>query len=66
MYYAVDNGDTEIYVETIEECFGIINGEWSDQVKDFKAEDDKEDAPTWSIFPIWMTEEEFKNLPDAY
>lgn len=60
LYYTIDNGDTSITCH-LDACFEMIKAE-SDSVK---KEGDEEDYQ-WTITPVWMTDEEFENLPDAY
>ncbi len=61
MYYRVDNGDTPV-IASLSECMEIIKSE-SESYNEAKT---AEDNPEWTIDLVWLTDEEFENLPDAY
>lgn len=61
MYYTVDNGDTTVTVD-FKGLADMIEAEASCYTEN----KNKEEEPYWGISLIWMTEDEFDNLPEAY
>lgn len=61
MYYKIDNEDTPIIME-LSGCMEMIEAEASSYTEDKNSED----KPQWDITLVWLTEDEFINLPDAY
>jgi hypothetical protein len=60
LYYIIDNGDSR-YTMELDGCMEVIKGE----MESYNEEKTLEDEPTYTITPIWMTEDEFENLPEA-
>lgn len=61
MYYQIDNGDTTVTCDK-SGVIDLLSGEaesWTEKTNE-------EDKPEWTIKLIWMTEDEYDNLPDAY
>ncbi len=61
MYYIIDNGDMSVTVDLI----GLTDT-LEAEATDYNEDSNKEDEPQWNIQLVWMTEEEFNNLPEAY
>lgn len=61
MYYVVDNGDTPITVD-LDGMKELIEAEASD----YNEDRNKEDEPRWDVTLVWLTEDEFSNLPEAH
>jgi hypothetical protein len=59
LYYIIDNGDSS-YTMELDGCVELIKGE----SEDIKKEGDEKDVQ-WIMEPIWLTDEEFDNLPEA-
>jgi hypothetical protein len=60
LYYEFsDNGDISKIVMCLEDCMEWIRSETENVLDEYS--DDVE----YTIIPVWMTEEEFKNLPEA-
>ena len=57
LFYRIDNGDTEIICE-LSGCMAMIEGE-------SPTKESAEDDMVWTISPIWLTIEEFNNLPES-
>lgn len=60
MYYRIDNGDTPV-ICTLQDCMDMIDAEASD----YNEASNEEDEPGWNITLVFLTEEEFANLPEA-
>lgn len=61
MYYRVDYGDTPV-ICTLQECMDIIKAD----AETYTEVTNGTDNPEWTIDLVWLTDEEFENLPDAY
>lgn len=61
MYYVIDNGDTAVTCD----LQGLIDT-LEAEAGDYNADRNKEDKPEWNIKLVWMTERQYKNLPEAY
>ena len=59
MYWTLDNSDARYILDSLDACMEIIKNEATDVKQDDKIQ------PDWSIQTIWLTEEEFNNLPEA-
>lgn len=60
LYYKYDNGDTPIICK-LEDVKDMLDAEASD----YNEETNKADEPHWTITLMFLTEEEFANLPEA-
>jgi uncharacterized protein YegL len=58
LYYKIDNGDTPITC-TLQDVKDMIEAE----AGDYNDETNKEYEPEWNITLVFLTDEEFKNLP---
>lgn len=61
MYYRIDNGDTSVTCE-LSGLTSLLEAE----ATSFNEETNKSDEPTWTIDLVFLTEEEYENLPEAY
>lgn len=60
MYYKLDNGDTPV-ICTLQDVKDMIDAEASD----YNEKTNAEDEPSWNITLVFLTDEEFANLPEA-
>lgn len=60
LYYKYDNGDTPIICK-LEDVRDMLDAEASD----YNEQTNKADAPHWTITLVFLTDEEFANLPEA-
>jgi hypothetical protein len=61
MYYRINNNDQGQIVD-VDSLNDIIHGE----AETYSESTNERDKPNWNITLVWMTEEEYENLPDAY
>lgn len=61
MFYQIDNSDVNQIVEA-DLVMDVIKGE----AESYTEKTNKDDEPSWTITLVWMTQEEYENLPDAY
>jgi hypothetical protein len=61
LYYRIDNGDTPIVLE----LSGLMM-QLESEASDYNEDSNNEDKPEWVIDLIFLTEDEFENLPEAY
>jgi len=61
MYYKIDNNDTPVICE-LSQLFTQLESEASD----YNEQKNIEDEPNWVITILWLTQEEYENLPEAY
>lgn len=60
LYYRIDGGDTPIICD-LKSMTEILEAEASD----YNEEKNEEDKPEWTIDLVFLTDEEYENLPDA-
>lgn len=60
MYYKFDNGDTPV-VCTLKDVTDMLDAEASD----YNEITNIDDKPSWNITLVFLTDEEFENLPEA-
>ena len=60
LYYKYDNGDTPI-ICNLDDVKDMLDAEASD----YNEETNKADEPQWTITLVFLTDEEFANLPEA-
>lgn len=61
MYYIIDNGDTPVTCD-LNGLTAMLEAE----ATSYNEDSNKEDKPQWDITLVWLTEDEFDNLPEAY
>lgn len=61
LYFVVDNGECAITGD-YEACMAFIKADMEDGT--YTSEMLTEDLPVFTMNPVWMTEEEFDNLPE--
>lgn len=61
LYFIVDNGDSSITGD-YEACIAFIKADMEGSEYNDTTPDD--DLPEYTMNPVWMTEEEFDNLPE--
>lgn len=61
MYYKIDNGDTPVICD-LKVCMDMLEAEASD----YNEDRNNEDKPNWDVTLVWLTQEEYENLPEAY
>jgi len=61
MYFRLDNGDQPIIV-TFQDLTEMLVAE----TDGYNEDSNKEDDPQWTISLVFLTDEEFENLPDPY
>lgn len=57
LFYRIDNGDTEIICE-LSGCVAMIEAE-------SPRSEATDDEMIWTISTVWLTDDEFNNLPEA-
>lgn len=60
LYYKIDNGDQPVICE-LDACIEMIKAESDNAVPE-----NSDDAIQWTITQIWLTDEEYDELPEAY
>lgn len=60
MYYRYDNGYSPI-ICPIDDVKTLLESESSDYTEG----SNERDKPEWNITLVWLTQEEFENLPEA-
>ena len=60
MYFKIDNGDTPV-ICSLQDCKDMIDAEASD----YNEASNLEFEPSWNITLVFLTDEEFANLPEA-
>jgi hypothetical protein len=61
LYYIIDNGDTPVTCD-LRSLTDMLEAEASG----YNDDSNKEDKPEWVITLVFMTEDEYNNLPEAY
>jgi hypothetical protein len=61
-YYRIDNGDTPVINADLSTLMEILISE-ADSYRTEEVTDN--DKPEWTIDLIWLTDEEYENLPEA-
>lgn len=60
LYWQIeDNGDLSCTCSSPEECLMILEGEFN------SLNDDEKEEAQYTITPVYLTEKEFENLPEA-
>jgi hypothetical protein len=59
LFFVVDDGDSSMTVPETELAVIIKHG-----FGDYSASDKEEDLPTFTVSPVYMTQEEFDNMPE--
>jgi hypothetical protein len=60
LYYRFDNGDTPVICK-IQDVTDMLEAE----ARDYNEDSNKEDEPIWNITLVFLTDDEFANLPEA-
>lgn len=63
LYYLLDNRDGEGGIMGLSGCMEWIKGDMEANYPDAENLPDDE-KPQYTITPVWMTDEEYENLPD--
>lgn len=61
LYYRIDNGDIPVVCE-----MSGLTAQLEAESENYNEDSNKQDKPEWVIDLIFLTEYEFKNLPEAY
>ena len=64
LYYRLEADDYNVIMD-LEGCFEWIRTSCGDIERENLFDTKEEDMPQYIISPVWMTEEEFNNLPEA-
>ena len=63
LYYALDNGEGEGGTMELSGCMEWIKGDMESNYPDGQKMPEDE-LPSYTLTPVWMTDEEYEELPD--
>lgn len=65
LYYRLEADDYNVIMTDLEGCFAWLTTSCGDIEKENLFDTKEEDMPEYTITPVWMTDEEYSNLPEA-
>lgn len=65
LFYQLEADDYEVISVNLDELYAWIRNSCEDIARENKSEVLEKDMPTYVITPVWMTDEEYNQLPEA-